>query len=106
MVKYAKLINAKDNVVTVVADLKEREQVFVKFQGKQTIYRCNQNIPFGHKIAITDINQDDPVIKYGQVIGIASQNIQKGDWVHTHNVRDDYKVLDKNANPLPGQEKK
>ena len=106
MEKYAKLINIKDNVATVVADLKEEEQVFVKFQGKKTVYQCNQNIPFGHKIAIADINQDDPVIKYGQVIGSASQNIQKGDWVHIHNVRDDYKVLDKNANPLPGQEKK
>ncbi len=106
MVKYAKLIDIKDNVVTVVADLEKEEQVLVKFQGKQTLYRCNQDILFGHKIAIADISQDDPVIKYGQIIGSASQNIKKGDWVHTHNVRDDYKVLDKNANPLPGQEKK
>ncbi len=41
----------------------------------------------GHKLAITDINKGENVIKYGCVIGSATQNIKKGEWVHTHNMK-------------------
>ena len=39
-----------------------------------------------HKIALTDIGLDQPVYKYGQVIGYATQPIAAGTWVHTHNL--------------------
>lgn len=45
------------------------------------------NIPAGHKMALRDIIQGEYVIKYGQVIGRATQDIKKGDWVHSHNLR-------------------
>lgn len=104
MAKLAKLIDEKDNVVTVVADCVAGEEVTVRFGGKETAYKCNQDVPFGHKIAIVDIKKGDKIVKYGEPIGSASQDIKKGDRVHTHNVKDDYKVLDKQGNPLPGQE--
>ncbi|MEZ6127421.1 MAG: altronate dehydratase family protein [Planctomycetaceae bacterium] len=44
------------------------------------------DIPAGHKVAITDIAEGQPVIKFGQAIGYASQKIARGDWVHVHNV--------------------
>ena len=43
-------------------------------------------IPAGHKVALKKIARNDPVIKYGQVIGLASQAIAPGDHVHTHNL--------------------
>lgn len=43
-------------------------------------------IPAGHKIARRDIAAGEPVLKYGQVIGVASQAIAAGSHVHTHNV--------------------
>ena len=104
MTKYAKQIDAKDNVVTAVGDLAKGEEVTVKFQGKETRYTCNQEVPFGHKIAIQDIPKDGHVFKYGEAIGSATQDIAVGDWVHVHNVRDDYMCLDKDGKPLPGQE--
>jgi len=104
MIKYAKMIAEKDNVVTVVADCVAGDEVTVKFQGKETSYTCNQDVPFGHKIAVADIGKGDKIVKYGESIGSASQDIKKGDWVHTHNVKDDYKCLDKDGNPLPGQD--
>ena len=61
------IINEKDNVgVTLTAD---------------------GNIPAGHKFALKDIKKGEYVIKYGEIIGRATQNIQKGEWVHTHNVK-------------------
>jgi galactarate dehydratase len=43
-------------------------------------------IPAGHKIARRAIAAGQPVLKYGQVIGIASQDIEAGAHVHIHNV--------------------
>jgi altronate hydrolase len=45
-----------------------------------------QRIPFGHKIAAQAIAANDPILKFGQIIGFASQPIAAGDWVHEHNV--------------------
>ena len=44
-------------------------------------------IPAGHKVALRDIPKGQYVIKYGQVIGRATMDIQKGDWIHSHNLR-------------------
>ncbi len=40
----------------------------------------------GHKYAIKNIGKNEQVIKYGMPIGTATENICKGDHVHTHNV--------------------
>ena len=40
----------------------------------------------GHKIALCDINKGDYVFKYGHIIGRATSNIKKGEWIHTHNL--------------------
>lgn len=104
MAKYAKLIDENDNVATAIADFKAGDRVTVKFREKETAYPCNQDLAFGHKIAISDIKKGEKVVKYGLPIGTASRDITKGDWVHVHNVKDDYKVMDKDGSPLPGQE--
>ena len=44
-----------------------------------------QRIPFGHKMAAQPIAVGEPVKKFGQIIGFASQPIAAGDWVHEHN---------------------
>lgn len=41
----------------------------------------------GHKYAIKDIKKGENVIKYGSPIGHATEDISKGDHVHTHNVK-------------------
>ena len=45
-----------------------------------------ENIPFGHKVALRRIAKDEPVIKYGEVIGKATADIGEGEWVHVHNL--------------------
>ncbi len=103
MTKYAKKINASDNVITLVSNCERGDEVVVKFQGEESRYICNQDVPFGHKIAIRDINAGEQVIKYGKSIGSATVEIKTGNWVHVHNVKDEYKCLDKDGKPLPGQ---
>ncbi len=45
------------------------------------------NIENGHKFALSDIRKGESVIKYGFPIGVATEDIKKGDHVHTHNVK-------------------
>lgn len=41
----------------------------------------------GHKYALCDINKGDNIIKYGFPIGHASEDIKKGEHVHSHNLK-------------------
>lgn len=48
---------------------------------------ANCDIPQGHKMALMPIAENDQVVKYGFSIGHATAPIEKGDWVHTHNMK-------------------
>ncbi len=47
---------------------------------------AKQFIPMGHKIALVRIVQGDTVIRYGQPIGYATQDIQPGEWLNEKNI--------------------
>lgn len=47
----------------------------------------SDKIPAGHKYALRPIACGETVIKYGEIIGRATQDIAEGEWVHTHNVK-------------------
>src|SRR5882672_4177183 len=48
--------------------------------------RTAVRIPPGHKLAVRDVAQGQPVHRYNQIIGFATQPITAGDHVHVHNV--------------------
>ncbi len=43
-------------------------------------------VPQAHKVALTDLNQGDPVLRYGVVIGHVDRAIQAGNWVNETNL--------------------
>ncbi len=45
------------------------------------------NLNDGHKYAVCDIEMGENIVKYGCPIGHATQNIKKGEHVHTHNTK-------------------
>lgn len=47
---------------------------------------ARQQIPSGHKIALRAVPAGQQVLKYGQTIGLATQGIEPGDYVHVHNL--------------------
>ena len=49
--------------------------------------KAEQDIPIGHKVALTDIKSGATIWKYGQDIGKAIADIARGHHVHTHNVK-------------------
>lgn len=85
------LINEKDNVANALADLSPGQVVQV---GAHRITVLS-HVSMGHKLAIQDIPRGGRIYKYGQVIGLATQDISKGEHVHIHNIKDpvsDWKV--------------
>ena len=86
MAKQCVLINIKDNVAIATNDLTKGDKVRVlSGQGAIEVI-LNNDIPFGHKFAIRQIDQGQQVIKYGEPIGIATKGIMIGDHVHVDNV--------------------
>ena len=74
------VVHASDNVATVLDHHEDK----CLLDGNLPI---DPGVPFGHKIALAPIAQGAAVIKYGVVIGHATQPIQQGEHVHVHNVR-------------------
>lgn len=87
MVRQDKLtirLNSTDNVVIALRDVAPG----VEAQKHKLLIR--ENIPAGHKIATEKIAKGTFIRKYGQIIGVASQNIHSGEHVHTHNLEMGY----------------
>ncbi len=81
----AVLLRDEDNVAVAARPI-PRGLVLV-IGGRDIAVR--EPIALGHKVALDDIAPGEPVRKYGQIIGFASQVIPAGSWVHVHNVKAD-----------------
>ena len=72
----------KDNVAIAVQSIPEGKTVTVPDSGELV---ANQEIPLGHKIALVSITKGADIIRYGEVICFAAEDIKPGDWIHVHN---------------------
>ena len=86
MQEKAILIDKKDNVATALRQLEKGDSIPVVVEDRSVSVILLQDISFGHKFALTDIQQGDAIIKYGEVIGLATKQIRQGEHVHIHNV--------------------
>jgi len=80
------MIDRKDNVATALSPLGKGDAIPVGLEGRNVTVVLLQDIAFGHKFALTDIQQGEAVIKYGEPIGLATKPIRQGEHVHVHNV--------------------
>ena len=86
----AVLVDNKDNVVTIVSDVKKGEDVAYRVGSGTKQVKADEDVPYGHKIALTKIVKGSGIIKYGEVIGRAKGEIVPGQWVHTSNTDETY----------------
>jgi altronate hydrolase len=70
-------LNAKDNVVIAV------DTVDAGAGGDGIT--ATARIPKGHKMATAKIAKGQPILKFGQIIGFATEDILPGTHIHTHN---------------------
>lgn len=52
----------------------------------ERLFKVQQAVPPGHKIAVRDLMAGEAVRRYGYVIGTATAFIPAGSWVHSHNL--------------------
>lgn len=80
-------IDDRDNVATLFCSAPVLCQVeVVDRQGRRANVTVADDIPYGHKIALQPVRKGEPIIKYGEQIGIATEDIAVGQHVHVHNV--------------------
>ena len=84
--KQVVVLNAADSVATSLVALEAQTRIEVELNGEGRTITVRDAIPFGHKVAIRRMDAGDDVLKYGEVIGRASEAIGPGQWVHVHNV--------------------
>ena len=84
--KFLVMLNS-DNCATSLDYISKNENLEI---NAETVIKIIQDIPFGHKFALINIKQGEMVKKYGQIIGIATQDIKMGDWIHVHNIKSHY----------------
>ncbi|AEE96959.1 UxaA family hydrolase [Mahella australiensis] len=83
----ALIINKDDNVAVALDNLSADDLVDIRCGEDVLYYKVIEAIPKYHKFAIMSIPARQKVIKYGETIGEATQNIPIGAHVHVHNVR-------------------
>ena len=82
---YVVILSDKDNVATALVDLPAGDYV-LGAGASQTAINVPGDIKAGFKLALLDIREGESIYKYGYVIGLATEDINKGDYVHTHNL--------------------
>jgi (2R)-sulfolactate sulfo-lyase subunit alpha len=75
--------------VIVIEGLKAGQEMtgWIMAQDRTVTMKVLNDIPIGHKVALTDLKVGDSVIKYGVNIGKVVAPIKKGEHVHVHNLK-------------------
>ena len=82
-------IDLTDSVATALCPLAPGETRLLG-DAAQSAIEAVTDVPVGHKIALRDIAQGEMIVKYGVVIGHATQDIPAGSWVHLHVMHSNY----------------
>jgi altronate dehydratase small subunit len=88
------VVDEKDNVATALRTIEEGESLRIDAGGAVIDITVLEPIAFGHKIALADLQKGSHIVKYGEVMGLATKDIAKGEHTHVHNVE----------GPEPGRE--
>ena len=77
-------VNPRDNVVIAIRQIVCGEDIVV--DGVKLLSAA-EDVAASHKIALIDIKAGGVVLRYGEPIVQARDDIQKGQWVHVHNTQ-------------------
>jgi altronate dehydratase small subunit len=79
------LLDPADNTLTALVELAEGRELRIAEDDEPLV--ISGRIPYAHKFARRLIRRGEKVIKYGEIIGIATCDIHPGTHVHVHNVK-------------------
>ena len=92
--RNAMIIDGKDNVAVAIEPIAKGETATWVWEGKEVSLPVLEDITIYHKLATRDIAEGEPVVKYGEHIGVAACDIKAGEHVHVHNVASHRENLD------------
>jgi altronate dehydratase len=78
------VIDEKDNVAVALEDIPAGSAIILP-DGRR--FSAAGDIPYSHKVALSSLRAGDTVIKYGEAIGCAADDIKMGELVHIHNLK-------------------
>ena len=94
--KNAFQIHPADNVATLLDDAGGESVSIVGAPAPLEVPLAGP-IALAHKVALRGIAAGEAIVKYGVPIGVATESIQCGGWVHLHNCRS---ALDERSSTL------
>jgi len=86
--RKAIVMAASDNVATALESIGANDDVEILSTKNEVMShtKARESIPFGYKMAVSNIEKDASVFKYGANIGKSTSEIKKGELVHVHNL--------------------
>ena len=81
-------IDSKDTVVTLAAAASPGDIVVYEEDGVEKTCEVLSEIPIYHKMAVKAVPKGGKVMKYGELIAIAAEDIKPGQHVHIHNTEE------------------
>ena len=79
-------MNSKDNVVTCVREVEKGEKVVYRDGDVMKTIEAQEQIPYCHKVALVDLQVEEVVLKYGEMIGKTRNKVDAGHWVSHENI--------------------
>jgi altronate hydrolase len=76
-------LHREDNVAMSLFDFSKGNTV--EIDGKTIVLK--DPVEYGHKFAVRDLREGEPVVKFAETIGVAGRDIAAGEHVHVHNVK-------------------
>ena len=92
--RNAMIIDGKDNVAVAIEPIAKGDTATWVWEGREVSLPVLEDITIYHKLATRDIAKGEPVVKYGEHIGVAACDIKAGQHVHVHNVESHRENLD------------
>ena len=90
-------INALDNVVVAISNLKAGEVII---DGTHEII-LKDDVPAGHKVTLKNLSEGENVIKYGYPIGHVRENVEAGKWINENQIQTNLSgLLEYTYNPV------
>ena len=79
-------MDGRDNVVTCVKEVKRGEDVVYQEGASEVSLVAEEDIPYCHKVALADLAEGMEIIKYGESLGVMTEDAAKGHWVSHNNL--------------------
>ena len=80
------VLNPNDNVGVALADLQPGTELDLKTKGRALSVKLVEPIRYQHKFSVDHIDSGSKIVKFGEVIGKATRDIEPGQHVHMHNM--------------------